>query len=119
MADRDKKPNYVLWVIIAIGICILCIMIGMYLLWRKISSTEIRIATSSKTVDDMRVTMAKLESELKAKDDKLQEMGKEVSMIRERQTKISYKMKIGEKAQPIKKKTCDDDSCTLDIIDNS
>lgn len=137
MTNSDKKPNYLLWIMLGIGILVLLLGIGLYLLWRKMSSSEIKAATSSKTLEDMRVATVKLESELKAKDEKIQELVKDTGELRNKSTELSYQLKqIKKDKKPIqhtgfqsgtvntqarigksKKQSCDDGSCTTDVED--
>lgn len=112
---------------IAVGIIIVLIGIGLYMLWRKISSSEIRLATTDKTVSDLRMSSSKIEQELKNRDEKIQELMKEVSDLRNKNTELSFQVKELKKQSKMKpqvrvqskksSKQCDDTGCTTDVQD--
>lgn len=132
MAEKDKKPNYLIWILIGVGILVLVLGVGFYLMWRKMSSADIKAATTGKIVEDLRVLVAKLEQEIKSKDEKLQELIKEVGDLKNKNTELSYQMKEIKKANKmsqqtmfqtkptvrISKKQCDDNSCTADAVED-
>lgn len=135
MSDKEKKPSYLIWIMVAVGVLVLVLGVGFYLLWRKISSSEIRVATTSKTVDDHRVALAKLEQEIKSKDEKMQELVKEVAELKNKNTELTYQLKELKKGaktvqqtnypqgrNPIRlgqgSKNCDDGSCTTNVVED-
>lgn len=121
---------------IGVGVLVLMLGIGFYLMWRKMSYTDIKAATTGKTVEDLRVTVAKLEQEIKAKDEKTQELVKEVGELKTKNTELSYQMKEIKKANKptqstafnvrptqaqrpnTKKQQCDDNSCSTDAVED-
>jgi septal ring factor EnvC (AmiA/AmiB activator) len=75
----------------------------------------------------MKVTIAKLESEIKSKDDKIQELSKVLSELKEKNTTLTYQIKeiknggvqkqkiqIGKKS----KQECNGNECTMDQIED-
>lgn len=93
MADKDKKPSYLIWILIAAGILVLVIGIGFYMLWRKSSASEVKAAVVNKTVEDVRVKIAQLEETIKTKDEKIQELTRDVGNLKEKNTELSYQIK--------------------------
>lgn len=136
MTDKDKKPNYLIWIMIGVGILVLVLGIGFYLMWRKMSSGDIKAATTGKTVEDLRVAVAKLEQEVKGKDEKMQELVREVGELKTKNTELSYQVKdLKKNSKPQqttfqmrpqqtriqsqgKKQQCDDNSCTQDVVED-
>jgi peptidoglycan hydrolase CwlO-like protein len=137
MADKEKKPSYLIWIMIGIGVLALVLIfgIGFYLLWRKIVSSDIKLSTTAKTVEDLRVSHAKTEAEIKNKDEKIQELVKEMGDLKNENTKLVYQIKELKKAsKPIqqtgfqtrsqtrviggKKQNCDDGTCTQEAIED-
>lgn len=129
MTDKEKKPNILLWIMIGVGLLILVLGIGFYLLWKKISSAEIRSATVSKVVDDLRVSVAKVEADSKSKDEKYQEMTKEIGDMKTKNTELTYQlreMKKSGKATPQmrigsgkkQQAKCDGDGCEMNTVED-
>jgi len=136
MADKEKKPNYLIWIMVGIGIFVLVFGMGFYLMWRKMSFLDIKAATTGKTVEDLRVTIVKLESEIKNKDEKLQDLSKEVGELRNTNTTVTYQLKEIKKNMKLQRtsfagsqqartqnsskkqqQNCNDDSCLQDVED--
>lgn len=122
MADDSKKTSYTTWIIVVAAIVLVLILAVMfYLLWRKLTAMDLRISEKAKIIDDTRTQVVRLESEFKARDDKIQELSKEMSVLRESNTELKYKMKeLKSKTtsepqviiQSKGKKTCSDGSCS-------
>lgn len=93
MTDKDKKPNFVLWILIGIGVVVVLLGIAIYMLLRKITSLDIRIATMDKTMNDLRVKSTELEQKINTKDEKYQALQVEFSQLREKNTEFKYKLK--------------------------
>ncbi len=122
MADDSKKTPYTTWaIIIGAVILILALAIVFYLLWRKLNNIDIRLSEKAKSIDDTRTQVVRMESEFKARDEKIQELSKEMSAIRESNTELKCKVKeLKGKAIPsvqIKSKakaSCADESCSIE-----
>ena len=123
---------------IGVGILVLVLGIGFYLMWRKMSSGDIKAATTGKTVDDLRVSVAKLEQEIKGKDEKMQDLVKEVGELKNTNTTLAYQIKdIKKNIKPTQQtnfmrpqqtrmqgsgkkqqQNCDDGSCSQDVVED-
>lgn len=128
MADDSKKTSYTTWIlIIAAVVLVLVLAVLFYLIWKKLGTMDLRLSEKNKAVEDTRTQVVRLESESKARDDRVQELSKEMSALRESNTKLNYKMKelrnkspsepqvvIGSKA---KKPVCNDASCNMGTDD--
>lgn len=131
MADKDKKPSYLIWILIAAGILILVIGIGFYMLWRKSSASEVKTAIMDKTVSDIRLKVAQLEELVKTKDEKMQDLVKEIGDLKQKNTELTYQIKelkknntgtyaprSGSNQRAVKKApVCDENGCS-DVVDD-
>jgi len=113
MTDKDKKPNYLLWIILGIGALLLVLGITFYLLWRKSTGTEIKMATMSKSIEDIKVKTAQSDTETRNKDEKIQKLTQQVSDLINSNTELKYQLKeikktFGGKSKVSKKQVSDD-----------
>jgi peptidoglycan hydrolase CwlO-like protein len=113
MSSVDSKSKYTLFIMIGLGILVCVIGIALYMMWRKMSATDIKLATVSKTSDDLRVSVAKLEQDIKYKNERVQELQNEISALKAENVKLSYKVKSLKREMP--GKTCEDGTCTTKI----
>lgn len=91
--EKEKKPNYYVWMLIAAAVLIVALGIGFYMLWRKLTASDLKAATLGKTVDDMRLKMVQAESDSKSKDDKLAAITKELSEVKNENTTLKYQVR--------------------------
>lgn len=115
MSTTDSKSKYIIFILIGLGILICAVGIALYMMRRKMSSTEIKLATTSKTSDDLRVSMAKLEQEIKSKNEKMQDLQKDMLEIRNENTRLAYEIKALKKSNKKSNRTCDDSTCTTSV----
>jgi len=119
--EKEKKPNYYVWMLIAAAVLVIALGIGFYMLWRKLTASDLKAATLGKTVDDMRLKMVQAESDSKSKDDKLAAITKELSEVKNENTNLKYQVRDFRKSNTSKsrstKKTEDGNTVVTDIED--
>lgn len=119
--EKEKKPNYYVWMLIAAAVLIVALGIGFYMLWRKLTASDLKAATLGKTVDDMRLKMVQAESDSKSKDDKLTAITKELSEVKNENTSLKYQVRDFRKNNNSKsrssKKNEDGNTVVTDIED--
>ena len=127
MADGDKKPtSYVTWFII--GGIVLLIILGVifYMMYRKSSSNEIKVAENDKSIQDMKMEINTLKAEVGKRDDKIHEQSERISNLEKSITELKFQLKLNNQSssntqqvgrrQKAKQKdgmVCDENGCTM------
>lgn len=122
MADDAKKTSYTTWVLIIGAIVVaLALAVLFYLLWKKLSAIDLRMSEKAKVIDDAKAEIVRLGTENKARDEKIQDLGTQMSALRETNAELRYKLKELKGKSPSqsiqikgKSKQCNDESCSLD-----
>lgn len=101
MANPDnpsKKSNYIIWILVAIGVVILLLGIGIYMIWRKSTFIELRMA-EKKPLDDLKATMITLQNDIKNRDEKIQKQSDEITSLNTKIIQFEYQVKDIKKTQ--------------------
>lgn len=118
MADKDKKPNFMLWIAIGIGVLIIVLGIAFYTLWKRISEVDIRTVTMDKKLQDQRAEIVQLKGRMDNKDDKIQSLTNQLMELEKQHIKLSFELErqVGKSVQPTtrvgsRKVQCTDAGC--------
>lgn len=127
MSDADTKSKlFGLPFLIGAGVIVIAILAAGYMVWKQLSSLSISNAEKSKSINEINTKLGKVETELKAKDEKVSNLVQEVSelkgkvLLSERDIKDIKKnakqvKTVGtkQKTKPNNKVECTEDSCVM------
>lgn len=113
MADAPKKStNYLL--IVGIIVAVLVVVIGIYLLWRKISSVESK-SPNRDTVADLVTKVDQLKNDIARRDDKIHEMAQKIATLETAITELKYQVRETKSSKTARSpsKKCTDGKCEM------
>lgn len=106
MTDNEKKRSYTTWIIVGIIAFFLILGIILYLLWKKISTLEYKVMTITKIIEDNKLDIAQIKSDINKKEEKLQEYAGKFNTFENLNTELKYNIK--ELKKTVKKSSFDD-----------